>query len=453
MNRTLLRGLAPVVLTCFGLSGCVAGLGARESDAEATRSRLGTLPGSGDPIDAILRAPPSDPRLDEALKISPTLEVVQEAAVRRNPNLKVALERWVAFLERPAQKVVPPYPMFDYRYQSMFKMDMYGVLLGVPFPGKLVTEAHAALADADAMGADYRATENTLRSQAAGAYAALYLARRQVEIVDENLTLLARFIDVAQTKYKAGTATLPDVLRVETERENLLAEREILTKNVEIAASGLNVLLDRKPEEPIGKLAPLSEPAKPDELPALFDRALARRPELDAAKARAASSEYMITRGKQEWIPDLVLGASYVRDFGTQHNFVDLTGGVTLPWVFAPAINARVREAEAQLRGAEAEARSTRNMVLDEVKSSHARVEALAARYRRLTTEVIPRVRKNIEASEAAYVAGQVDFLSLIDTQRTLLSALLDKEAALSEYTTRRAELTRAIGGSTEDRP
>ena len=431
----------------FLLAVLLAGCAVSPRNDERERTRLLPLPGAGD-VDALLRAPPSDPRLDETLATGPTLENVQDIAVARNPNLRAALERWVAFLERPDQRLAPPAPRFRYQYQSMFKMMEWGAELSVPFPTKLATEARAALADADAAGAGYRATENALRAEAASAYAALYLARRRVEIVDENLALLARFVEVARTKYKAGTASLPDVLRVETERENLLADREVLARDVEIATSSLDVLLDRTPEDPIGKLAPLPEPVPPGALPSRDERALGQRPELDAAKARIASSELAISRAHQEWVPDLALGTSYVRDFGTEHNFVDVTAGISLPWFFAPAVSARVREAEADRRGAEAERRSARNMVLDEVKSSFARVEAAAARYARLKAEVVPRVRKNLEASEAAYAAGQVDFLSLIDTQRTLLSALLEEERSRSEYTTRRAELERAVGGS-----
>jgi outer membrane protein TolC len=447
-----LRLLPLALAALLALPGCVSNDPAAESELAAARERLDPLPRAGDSIDVILRAPPSDPRLDEALATAPTLEVVAETAVRRNPDLKAALERWVAYLERPAQRLAPPSPMLRYQYQSMFKMMEVGADLATPFPTKLVTEAHAALAEAEAVGADYRATENALRARAASAFSVLYLARRQVEIVDENLRLLARFVEVARTRYKTGTASLPDVLRVETERESLLVAREVLAKNVEIAQSSLNVLLDRAPEEPIGSLASPPDPEKPGALGSFYERALERRPELAAAKARAASSALGISRAAQEWLPDFALGTAYVRDFGGQRDFVDVTAGISLPWLLGPSVAARVREAEAGRRVAEAEARSARNTVLDEVKSSHARVEATAAQYRRLAAEVIPRVRKNLEASEAAYMAGQVDFLSLIDTQRTLLSALLEKEAALSEYTARRAELVRATGGAEPDR-
>src|SRR5690242_249042 len=114
MNRTI------VTLVLMGtFSSCIPS-GERENDVRSTRERVDALPGSGDPVEQILRAPPSDARLDDALAKAPTLEVVEDAAVRRNPNLKAALERWVGFLERPMQRLVPAYPGFAYRYSSMF---------------------------------------------------------------------------------------------------------------------------------------------------------------------------------------------------------------------------------------------------------------------------------------------------------------------------------------------
>lgn len=445
------RALALAVLLALGLPGCVGPGAEREAEVARARERSGPVPGAGGEIDAVLRAPPADPRLDEGLASAPTLALVEDAALRRNPGLASALERWVAFLERPAQRSALPAPMATTQYQSMFRMLEAGGSLSVPWPSKLLDDARAALAEADAVGADYRAAENALRAQAATAYATLALARRQVAVVDESLALLARFVTVVQARYRAGTASLPDVLRVETERESLLAEREVLSRNVDIAASGLNVLLDRAPDAGIGPLAPLEEPRPPGALEALYARALARRPELAAARARADATDLARERATDEWLPDFQLGAAYVRDLGSDHNFADFTAGLSLPWFFAPAIAARVRESRALHRGAEADARAMRNSVLDEVRSSHARVEAGLARLRRLTAEVIPRVRRNVEASEAAYAAGQVDFLSLVDTQRTLLQALLEREATLADLTIRQAELGRAIGGAGED--
>jgi outer membrane protein TolC len=440
------RVVSLVVVTA--LTGCFAGTRDQEREVESARDRVGALPLGGDPVEALLRAPPTDADVDVVVSSAPTLRAVQDAAVRRNPTLKAALERWVAFLERVPQKEVPAYPTFRYGYSSMFKMDTYGAGVSVPFPAKLVTEARAALAEAGAAGADFRADENALRAQAALSYASLWLARRELVILDENLALLDRFVEVVGARYRTGTARLPDVLRVETERENLRADRDVAAGATEVAVSALNVLLDRHPDAPIGALEPLPGPVAAPDLRALYERALEHRPELRAARERAESSELMVSRAQQEWVPDLEAEASYVRDFGTEHNFFEMTAGVSIPWLFAPAIAARLREAEASARRARSETRATRNMVLDEVKSSFARTEAAGARFRRLEAEVIPRVRKNLEASEAAYVAGQIDFLTLIDTQRTLLTSLLARESALAELASRRAELVKAVGGS-----
>jgi outer membrane protein TolC len=377
------------------------------------------------------------------LAAGPTLELVQEAAVRRNPDLRATLERWAAFVERVPQRTALPYPTFRFGYSSMFLMNTFEGMQEIPFPTKLQAEGRTALAEARAAGADFRERRNLLRQEAAMAYAALYLARREVEIVDENLALLERLVQAARAKYTAGAATQSDVLRAEVERETLRSERAALARAVEIAASALNVLLDRAPEEAIGPLAPLPVPEAPPAMGGLFERALERRPELARAAHLAAAADSALSRARQEWIPDFAVGGAYVRDFGEDANEVEVSAGITLP-IWWGAIRARIAEAEAEARRARSEARSARNRVLDQVKSASAGLAAAAERHAILAAE-------NVKVSEAAYAAGQVDFLALIDAQRMLVMRQLERERARAEHAARRAELERALGGESEE--
>ncbi|MEZ0230194.1 MAG: TolC family protein, partial [Planctomycetota bacterium] len=216
------------------------------------------------------------------LATEPTLELVETLAVSRNPDVLVALERWAQHLERAPQKWAAPNPFVGYSYASMFKMHELGSGLTIPFPSKLAAEANAALAEARAAGADYRESETRIRAEAARAYASLWLAQRQLGIVDENLVLLARFIEIAEAKLKAGTASLADTLRAQVERDGLRAERASLAREVDIARSALNVLLDRAPDAPLGPLGPLPDPLVRATGGPLVEEALGRRPALVA---------------------------------------------------------------------------------------------------------------------------------------------------------------------------
>lgn len=445
-------GIVAAIASALVLTGCFgAERRAQESDIAGRR----TAPGSGTQAESsiadVVHARETGSDIGPALLGRPTLEVVREVAVHNNPDLKVALERWVGYLEKVPQKTALPFPTVRYGYSSMFKMHTVEGMQEVPFPTKLLTDGKAALAEARAMQAEYQERENVLREQASSAYAMLHLARRELGIVEENLALLDRFVEIARSKYQAGTASQPDVLRAEVERETQRSERVALVREVEVATSALNVLLDRSPDAPLGPLAPLPAPATLTAAMGAghFDRALDVRPALLAAVERSAAADAMLSRANQEWIPDFFLGGAYVRDFGMDENQMELSAGITVP-LWWGRISAGISEAEADSRRSRAEARATRNRVLDEVKAASARISAATEQFRILDREAVPRAEQNVKASEAAYAAGQIDFLTLIDSQRMLLMKRVERERALADYTVRKAELERAVGGGGE---
>ena len=59
---------------------------------------------------------------------------------------------------------------------------------------------------------------------------------------------------------------------------------------------------------------------------------------------------------------------------------------------------------------------------------------------------LVPKAEELVETSETAYRAGTIDFLSLIDAQRMLLTYRLDYERALKTNQQRLAELEMLVG-------
>jgi cobalt-zinc-cadmium efflux system outer membrane protein len=256
---------------------------------------------------------------------------------------------------------------------------------------------------------------------------------------------MERFIEIANAKHATGTATLTDVLRAKVERDGLRADRATLARSVTAARGGLNVLLDRRPDAALGTLAPLAEPVPSIELARLYDLALDQRPELLAAEERVASADAVHSRARQEWLPDFAFGAGYMQNFATNNNFPEAVAGITLP-IFPTSINAHIREADAVARQSRAEARATRNRVLDEITQQSTRVDAAAERFAIFAKDAVPRAEEAIKSAEASYVAKEIDFLALVDTQRQLLAKQVERERALADYTIARAELERAVG-------
>jgi outer membrane protein TolC len=389
-----------------------------------------------------------DPGDDAALAREVTVARAQEAAARRNPDLRAALERHAAARERAPQRTSLPNPRFTYLYSSMFRMRSYELMQEVPFPGKLASEGRAARAESRAARAEARERALRLRAEAAAAVAELWLARREVALIEENERLLERIVPLARARYEAGKGSQADVLRAELERSALASERAAAAATAEVAASALNALLDRPPGAPLGAVAPLAVPSTATARPerdARIERALGRRPEVAAARARAEAAEAMVSRARAEALPDLALAAAYVRDFGADADELELSAGVTLP-LWWGRIGAGIDEAEAELRRARAEEDAARNRVRAEVAAALPRLVAAAERYRIASAESVPRAEQTVRAAEAAYTAGSIDFLDLLEAQRRYLGEQIGRERALAEHEVRRAELSLALG-------
>ena len=59
---------------------------------------------------------------------------------------------------------------------------------------------------------------------------------------------------------------------------------------------------------------------------------------------------------------------------------------------------------------------------------------------------IIPKVKEMVAASETAYQAGSLDFLNLIDSQRTLIRYQLEYERVVADNGQRLAELEMLMG-------
>jgi outer membrane protein TolC len=88
-----------------------------------------------------------------------------------------------------------------------------------------------------------------------------------------------------------------------------------------------------------------------------------------------------------------------------------------------------------------------RNRVLEDVRSSSSHAAEAALRYRILADRAVPDATRNVTASEAAYAVDRIDFLTLIDARRMLLSRELERERALADYTSHAADLEASLGG------
>jgi cobalt-zinc-cadmium efflux system outer membrane protein len=171
-----------------------------------------------------------------------------------------------------------------------------------------------------------------------------------------------------------------------------------------------------------------------------------------AAKSR-------IELAKKNFYPDISVGVDWiqtdramspgVRDSGKDP--VMLTFSINLP-LWRDSYTAGQRQAEALAASIEQEKIDTENTLLAKAAKSYYDYDDSIRRIQLYFDTLIPKGEELLQASETAYKAGTMDFLSLIDSQRRLLEYHLSLQRALADNRQKLAELEMLAGTELEAR-
>ncbi len=385
-----------------------------------------------------------------------TLAAAIEEALAKNPELAALRQQTDVTRQRPAQERFLSAPMaeaqiWQWPLNSLnpANTNMYMFMVTQELPGRGKRQLRAAVADKDVALAesDVAVRARDITNQVKQAYAALFIARKAIDVHLASVDLLRQIADVSQAKYTTGRISQQDVLKPVVELSRLHNDLLMFDEQANLAAARLNVLLDRVPETPIG---PLVEPRERSLLPATADlqrMAIDRQPELVRARIEIARAEAELAVAKRDYKPDFSVQGGYMLIPRMTDAWMGRFG---VSWPTAPwsrgKLDARVAEQSAAVETAKARERAMENAVRLAVHEAYARAKSAQDRAALLRTTILPQSRQTLEVSRVAYQTDRVDFQALIDNERVLLDSQLDYYRALSEFEQALADLERAVG-------
>lgn len=382
-------------------------------------------------------------------------ELLQEA-IEKNPELAVLRAQVGVMRQRPAQQRSLDAPMaeaqiWQWPFNSINPADtnMYMFMVTQDLPGRGKRQLRANVAEKDVALAedDFVIRAREVVNQVKQAYAALFIARKAIQVHLDSVELLRQIADVSQAKYTAGRISQQDVLKPVLELSRLHTDIIMFDEQAKLATARLNVLLNRMPETPIG---PLIEPQEQTVLPATADLqrlALERQPELQRARTEIERAEAELASVRSDYKPDFSIQGGYM----LMPRMTDAwMGRVAITWPKAPwshgRIDARLAEQTAAIQAAKARSQATESMVRLAVQEAYVRAKSAQDRAVLLRTTIRPQSQQTLEVSRVAYQTDRVDFQALIDNERVLLDVNLDYFRALSDFTQALADLERAVG-------
>lgn len=381
-----------------------------------------------------------------------TLEDYLVYASLNNSELKSKFNQWQASLEKIPQAKSLADPQFTYGKlirQSDMQMNQYiGIMQVFPWLGTIEARTDAASANAKAVRQQFEAERLKLNWQVKkDFYEYLYL-KEAVDIAQQNLDLIKYFEQVARTKYQTAAASHPDIIRAQIE---LAKFDEILVSLGELKKpqiARLNALLNRPSD------SMLDWPIKPAisklavDYSQLLNLLKQKNPEIAELQFQIESAKSEIRLAQKKFYPDIGVGVEWTG--------FDRSGGNSGRDAVALMFQMNIPLWRENYKAAEMEARMNERMLAYRKRNVENNLAAQAAqvlydieetqRKINLYNDIVPKSQQLVEASQTAYRAGTIDFLSLIDSQRMLLQYTLDYQRAVADNQQKLAEMEMLVG-------
>lgn len=314
-----------------------------------------------------------------------------------------------------------------------------------PWWGTLDARREVARGDAEARGEDFAALRLRLAGLARGAFADWVYVHRALEINTANISVLTELRNVARIRYTTGEAPQEDVLQADVERALLKQQRLEWQRDLIVAQSRMNALLDRTPQSPIpapGEL-PSTSALPAEEI--LAQRALAN-PQLEelAAEERAAEAQQRLAQ--KDRFPKFGVSAGY-NNMWSDPAMRPMVGlSITVP-IDQAKYRADIDVAHAEARRAASTLEDQRASLLADLASDYAAVREAKQSVALYRDELLPLAESALKVARTEYSSGRGDFLNVLTAEQHRLATELGLARMESEYFRALAELDRASGG------
>ncbi len=321
--------------------------------------------------------------------------------------------------------------------------------------GGIRRQVQAAGADLAAQQEDRRNVLVSLLGDVATNYVQVRGYQLRLDIARRNIALQEDTLKLTRDLVNAGQSTDRDAAQAEALLESTRASVPVLDGGFKAAVHRLGVLLALEPEALADELtvsAPL--PLTPPEVPVgLPSDLLKRRPDIRRTEAQLMAATARVGQAMADYFPQLSLTGSAGRS-STQLQNLTLGAGnvfsigpsISVPIFSAGRIRSNVAVQTARMNEAQITYRSTILTALEETDNALVNFSNERVRRDRLQ-EVVRASQTALDLAQIQYKAGLTDFLTVLDSERTLVGNQDQLAQSQVNVVTNLVSLYRALGG------
>ncbi|MDH4416104.1 MAG: efflux transporter outer membrane subunit [Acidovorax sp.] len=327
--------------------------------------------------------------------------------------------------------------------------------------GRLRSGVNASEADARAAEASLADVQVSLAAEVAVNYIELRGLQQRLAIARSNLASQQETLQIAQWRLQAGLTTSLVTEQARAAAEQTAAQIPSLEASLAQSRYSLAVLTGQAPgalDATLAASAPVPQPTAELAL-AIPAETLRQRPDVRVAEQRIAAALARVLQADAARYPSFSLGGSLGLRALTLGGLSGggavtsaLLGSVSIPLLDGGAARAQVRVQSAALEQARVAYEATVLAALQDVENA---LVALRGDRERLTRLVAAADAANNAAllAQQRYSSGLIDFQSVLETQRTLLSTQESVATTTAAVAADHVRLYKALGGGWQPTP
>ncbi|MEO7797732.1 MAG: TolC family protein [Opitutaceae bacterium] len=375
-----------------------------------------------------------------ALRVEGGLGEFLQFAILNQQQVEAAYYDWAAAVQRiTVERSLPdPKLTFSTDIASMVMSLMPGLMMDFPGPGKRGAAAGVATAESEVKYFAFEASVLQAAFVFKKAYYELHFIEGKIRVNRETLRLVSDVERLARAQNEVGKVTLQDVLRAQIEQERLTTEIANLEDSRNPMLAQFRAALGLKATDAAPPI-PQKYESTPLDLTSesLFATALAQNPRLKAMEAEVRRADASLRLAYKARVPDFSVGIEV--DVKASPLMVSPQVGLTLP-IWRDKTLAQIAGAQANKQAAEARLSAEEIALAVEFAEKSFLFREASRGLELLTVRLLPKAQQSLEVARSGYVSGKVDFLNLLDAERTLLEfqfseidARVQRELALAE--------------------
>ena len=292
-------------------------------------------------------------------------------------------------------------------------------------------------------GLDYEAKRLDVFTEVTKAFIEVLAAQQRLKLTDELLQLSEELVDTVTKRVDAGKDSPLEKTKAAVTYSNVKIQHRQAAGNLEFARKQLaSTWAGQKPkfESVAGKLDSLTPLPSIDQLTNL----ISQNPDIARWSLEIDKGKASLELEKAKAISDITLSGGMKRSNETDDNAIVF--GISIPLPISDRNQGGKMEAAYALARAREEQRAAHTRIQMELVKAYQELSNSYTEATELDKNVLQGAESVFEASKTGYSQGKLDYLHVLDAQRTLFEAKGQYIEALAAYHKARADVERLIG-------